>query len=141
MEYSGDRSMVSYGLSTRIDEEISSKIDFELISSIYKELTAMYYVPSSEAIFNHYNMVLEHRLTELQATLYPDDVYEGKPGQAYSPTVLPDYVTADLQQYIHMEPVTLEDVESCLECYHLFFIREERDYQNEYINPIILEVW
>jgi hypothetical protein len=134
--------MVSFEVSNHTEKEMSSKIDFELISSIYEDISGMLHsVPTSDMIFNQYNMILEHRLASLRANLYPDDIYEGGPGQSCRDDLLPDYVVADLHTYIKMELVTLDDIEKCLEFYNLVFIREEIQSKRTLVNQVILGVW
>jgi hypothetical protein len=132
--------MVNYDLNIQ-KEERSSKIEFELLSDIYRELSGMCIVPTSDLIFNHYNLVLEYRITKLQEELYPDDVYESGLSLDNKHELLPDCVRADLQSYIKLDSVTLEEIEDALNFYNIFFIKEHSGERKTLVNQIVLEVW
>lgn len=132
--------MVNYDLDTQ-KEERGSKIEFELLSTIYRDLSGICIVPTSDLIFNHYNLILENRITKLQEKLYPDDIFESGLIFNNKHALLPDCVRGDLQSYINMEPVTLEEIEDALNFYNIFFIKEHSRERKTLVNQIVLEVW
>jgi hypothetical protein len=121
--------------------EIAVQEDFlhagaEAVLQIYEMMSALHINPPSlSSIHGQYCSTVDTRIIGLQASLYPDDFYDGNPDRK-AKRHLPDMISSDITRHIGMpENILVSEIEEILCAFNMTY--EDRVV----FNSPIKEVW
>lgn len=99
------------------------------VYEIYEELAEIHPLPTIHAVYGHYCMVVDSRLSELQLKYYLDD-YDS------SSDNIPDYIKNDVMNYVGLPiNMTPEEIHYLLDRANLTY------WSHGLVNSPIQEVW
>ena len=92
--------------------------------------------PHLESIIGEYCAEIDRKVIALQASLYPDDVYDGGPGKPAT-SLLPDSMTQDISDFIGVPiEISIHETAVMMDTWRLVYI-----YDGTYYNPPLKGVW